>query len=107
VARPDVGGDSAVKRHGRSKAGAVWTDELVVYALDRFHRRNLRTPTLAELKTGVDEMPSYATIRRRYGSAGHMLGVHGYLVRSTGGQLGRLFLPDRDSQGRFLAKKAT
>jgi hypothetical protein len=90
--------------HGRSKAGTVWSDELVAYALDRFHRRHLRTPTLAELKSGVDDMPSYATIRRRYGSAGSMLQRHGFSVRTKGGQIGRLFIPGRDARGRFVAK---
>src|ERR1700750_2001127 len=37
-----------------SKAGGRWTDELVAYGLDVFHRRNLRTPTVRELRAGVE-----------------------------------------------------
>jgi hypothetical protein len=91
--------------HGRSKVGVEWTDELVDYALNRFHRLHLRTPTLAELRNGIDEMPSYATIRRRYGNAAKMFRRHGYRVRSRGGQVGRLFVPARDTRGRFLSER--
>jgi hypothetical protein len=89
-----------------SKAGGAWDDRLISYALDRFHRRHLRTPTLAELRAGVDDLPSYATIRRRYGSAGAMLRAHGYRVRSPGGQPGRTFVPPRDQRGRFAPANA-
>ena len=88
--------------HGRSKVGAEWTDALVAYALDLFHRRNLRTPTVRELRAGVDGLPSYATVKRRYGTAGKMLASHGYRVRHRGGQPGRLFVPTRDEAGRFI-----
>ena len=33
-----------------SKAGGRWTDDLVAYGLDVFHRRHLRTPTVRELR---------------------------------------------------------
>jgi len=91
---------------GWSKAGVTWDDTLIAYALDRFHRRYLRTPTLAELRRGVEDMPSYATIRRRYGSAGAMLRAHGYRVRARGGQVGREFVPERDAAGRFVTRTA-
>lgn len=73
------------------------------YALDRFHRRNLRTPTLRELRAGLDEFPSYATIKRLYGSAGNMLRRHGYRVRRPGAQPGRPCLLARDERGLFVA----
>jgi hypothetical protein len=92
--------------HGKSKVGAEWSHDLVCYALDRFHRANLRTPTLLELKAGVADLPSYATIRRRYGSAGAMLRFHGYRARSPGGQSGRPCTLARDRRGRFLPKQA-
>jgi hypothetical protein len=87
--------------HGRSKIGFRWTDELVSYGLERFHRRNLRTPTVREVKRGIDDLPSYATVRRRYGSVGAMLRRHGYLVRHVGAQPGRRCDLDRDATGRF------
>jgi hypothetical protein len=89
-----------------SNAGSTWDHTLIGYALDRFHRRYLRTPTLVELRGGIEDMPSYATIRRRYGSAGAMLRAHGYRVRDRGGQPGRAFLPARDATGRFVARPA-
>jgi hypothetical protein len=90
-----------------SKAGTRWDHTLIGYALDRFHRRHLRTPTLDELRMGVPDMPSYATIRRRYGSAGAMLRAHGYRVRPRGGQRGRRFVPARDALGRFRPSSAS
>jgi len=88
--------------HGRSKAGTRWTHDLVGYALDRFHRRHLRTPTLRELRSGIDDLPSYPTIRRLYGNAGLMLRFHGYRVRSPGGQHGGTCKLERDRRGHFL-----
>lgn len=90
--------------HGPSKIGAQWTDDLVRYALERFHRRHLRTPTLREVRAGIDDLPSYATIRRRYGSYGAMLRTHGYLVRPRGGQHGRTCNLLRDEHGLFLPR---
>ena len=92
--------------HGRSRAGTEWTHALVAYSLDRFHRKHLRTPTLRELRTGLADLPSYATIRRAYGNARAMYEYHGYLVRSRGGQPGRRFTPSRDAGGRFLPREA-
>jgi len=89
-----------------SNAGGRWSKELVEYALDRYHRRHLRTPTVRELRAGVAELPSHATIRRMYGSASRMYEEHGYRVRPRGGQPGRRTTLDRDSGGRFLPKTA-
>jgi hypothetical protein len=91
--------------HGRSKIGTSWTHELVAYALERYHCRHLRTPTLRELRAGLDELPSYATIRRLYGSAGNMFRVHGYRVRRPGAQPGRACSLERDARGLFVAKQ--
>jgi hypothetical protein len=103
--RPDSADASAAFSpiaHGRSKSGFRWTDDSVGYALDRFHRQNLRTPTLRELKRGVDDLPSYATIRRLYGSAGEMFHRFGYAVRKPGAQTGRPCTLKRDARGWFL-----
>ena len=86
-----------------SRAGSSWTHELVGYALDRFHRRNLRTPTVRELRAGVDDLPSHATIRRLYGNATNMFRVHGYRARPRGGQPGHpCWTARRDARGLFL-----
>lgn len=92
--------------HGRSKIGARWTHELVAYGLDRFHRQHLRTPTVSELRAGIDDLPSYATVRRLYGSAGRMFRRHGYRVRKVGAQPGRPCDLEKDERGRFLPKHA-
>ena len=99
--------DRATVLHGRSRVGTPWSHELVAYALDRFHRRHLRTPTLRELRAGDADLPSYATIKRRYGSAGAMLAHHGYRVRRAGGQPGRGCSLERDSAGLFLPGRDT
>jgi hypothetical protein len=92
--------------HGRSKVGFRWTHDLVAYGLDLFHRRHLRTPTVKELREGIDDLPSYATIRRLYGSAGRMLRRHGYRVRSAGGQPGRPMCDlERDAKGRLIQRR--
>jgi hypothetical protein len=88
--------------HSRSKAGTVWTHALVAYGLDRFHRRHLRTPTQRELRAGIDDLPSYATMQRMYGSFGRMLAAHGYAVRPLGGRTGVACRLARDARGRFL-----
>jgi len=88
--------------HGRSKAGTAWSPALIAYGLDRFHRLHLRTPTQREVRAGVADLPSYATIQRMYGSFGRMLRAHGYLVRPRGGSNGRELRLPRDQRGRFL-----
>lgn len=90
-----------------SKAGSRWTHELVGYALDRFHRRHLRTPTALELRHGIADLPSHPTIRRMYGSMTNMYRYHGYRVRPVGGQPGRDCTLERDPQGRFLPNRDT
>ena len=88
-----------------SKAGGPWSHELVAYALNRFHRVHLRTPTLRELKAGVDGLPSHATIKRMYGTASAMYVRHGFRVRRAGAQHGaRPAVRSRDDAGRFLAR---
>lgn len=88
-----------------SKAGSAWTHELVGYALDRFHRRNLRTPTVSELRAGVPGLPSHSTVRRLYGNASGMLRAHGYAVRAPGGQRGHAcFARLRDERGLFVSR---
>ncbi len=90
-----------------SKAGGCWTHELVGYALDVFHRRNLRTPTVGELRAGVPGLPSHATIRRRYGNVSAMLSAHGYLARPRGGQRGHAcWTTRRDERGLFVSRAA-
>lgn len=74
--------------HGGSKIGYTWTHALIGYALERYHRRHLRVPTVNELRAGVDELPSYATICKMYGTFGAMLRHHGFPVRPRGGRSG-------------------
>jgi hypothetical protein len=94
----------ASKRQHWSNAGGRWTHDLVAYALDVFHRRHLRTPTVQELRRGVEGLPSHATIRRMYGCAGRMYDAHGYRVRAAGGQPGHRTTLQRDARGRFLPR---
>lgn len=90
-----------------SKAGGRWTPELVGYALDCYHRRNLRTPTVRELRAGVPGLPSHSTIRRLYGNASTMLRAHGYRVRAHGGQPGHAcWATLRDERGLFVSRSA-
>lgn len=94
-------------RDGWSKAGSAWNHELVGYALDRFHRRNLRTPTVRELQAGIPGLPSHSTIRRLYGNASSMLRAHGYAVRAPGGQPGHTcWAAVRDARGLFVSRAA-
>ena len=61
-----------------SNAGTRWSAELVDYALNRFHRRHLRIPTVRELRAGVEGLPSHSTIRKMYGCPSRMYERHGY-----------------------------
>ena len=90
-----------------SKAGGRWTPELVGYALDVYHRRHLRTPTVRELRAGVPGLPSHSTIRRLYGNVSTMLRAHGYRVRPHGGQPGHAcWATLRDERGLFVSRSA-
>jgi hypothetical protein len=93
--------------HGRSKCGFRWTEESIAYGLNRFHCHHLRTPTLKEIRTGIDDLPSYSTIQRTYGSMGNMLRRHGYRARTPGGQPGRTVMPRRSENGRFMTGPAS
>ncbi len=72
------------RRHGGSKFGCWWTFELLAYALDLYHHRLLGVPTVLEVRAGIDDFPSYATVCKMYGSFGGMLRRHGYRVRPRG-----------------------
>jgi hypothetical protein len=89
-----------------SKAGTAWSHELVAYGLDLFHRRHMRTPTVRELREGVENLPSHATIRRLYGNVGNMLRHHGYRARRPGAQPGHPCLLPRDARGRLVSRAA-
>jgi hypothetical protein len=91
-----------------SKAGGRWTDHLVGYGLDLFHRRHLRTPTFRELREGVGDLPSLDTIWRMYGSTSAMYDQHGYKARGRGAQPGRSRNHERtprDIAGRFTSDR--
>ena len=92
------------RREGWSKAGGRWSSELVAYALDVYHRRHLRVPTVRELRAGIEGLPSHATIRRMYGCATKMYEVHGYMTRLPGAQPGRRTTLRRDALGRFVPR---
>ena len=94
-----------MERRQWSNAGTRWSHELVAYALDRYHRRYLRIPTVRELRAGIDGLPSHATIRRMYGCVSVMYRTHGYKVRSRGGQPGRTTTAHRDTRGRFASRE--
>jgi DNA-binding XRE family transcriptional regulator len=87
-------------QHGPSKIGSWWTHELVGYALDRFHAKNLRTPTQREIRARIDQLPSHATVKRLYGNLGSMLRYHGYRVRPPGRQLRALHQQDTPTNVR-------
>jgi hypothetical protein len=89
-----------------SRAGGCWTHDLVGYALDRFHRLHLRTPTQREIRDGAYDLPSYSTIRRLYGSTGRMLAFHGYRVRRRGAQPDHPCGLPKDERGWFMSRPA-
>ena len=73
-----------------------------------FSPPNLRTPTVRELRAGVDGLPSFATIVRLYGTTSSMFLRHGYQPRRHGAQ-GRSarnhLLMERDAYGRFAGRR--
>jgi hypothetical protein len=96
-----------MRRTAWSNAGTSWNHELVGYALDLYHRRNLRVPTVRELRAGIEGLPSHSTIRRMYGCVSVMYQWHGYKARKRGAQPGRRTTLQRDVAGRFLPKQQT
>jgi hypothetical protein len=88
------------------RQGFRWTEELIVYAIDLWHRSHLRTPTVEEWETAGDNHPSRATVQRRFGSWSAAMRAAGFRPRSQGEYArpwSRRRCPDT---GRWIAEKA-
>jgi Homing endonuclease associated repeat len=83
------------------RAGFRWTPELIVYALDLWHRRYMRPPTKRQWARAGDDHPSSMTVKRVFGSWNAAVQAAGLRPRGPGGRRERV-PPRCPTTGRFL-----
>ena len=64
--------------------GFRWSQELIAYAIETFHRRNLRIPTTDEWDRAGPNHPSRVTVIRQFGSWNAAMTAAGFRPRSPG-----------------------
>ena len=72
------------------REGIVWTRETIVYAIDLWHRRHLRAPTVSDWAKAGPDHPSYPTVMRRFGSWNAGIRAAGLKPRPPGHPVGPL-----------------
>jgi len=68
----------------------LWTTEMMIYAIDLWHRQHLRAPTVDDWIRAGENHPNRTTIQRRFGSWNRSLSAAGLEpedagTRGTGG----------------------
>ena len=64
--------------------GFRWNRESIVYAIDLWHRRHLKTPTVAEWERAGHDHPCRQTVLRVFGSWSAAMRSAGFRPRSPG-----------------------
>jgi Homing endonuclease associated repeat len=67
------------------REGFRWTRESIIYAIDLWHRRNLRTPTVNEWVQAGEDHPCFVTVKRVFGSWNEAMRAGGFRPRPRGG----------------------
>jgi hypothetical protein len=86
--------------------GYSWDRQSIIYAIDLWHRRHLRTPTVAEWEQAGENHPCRATVQRVFGSWSAAMRAAGFRPRRRGQPLDpwtRLRCPET---GWWLARPA-
>jgi hypothetical protein len=60
------------------REGFHWTSELIVYAIELWHRQHLRTPTTDEWDRAGPNHPSRVSVIRRFGSWNAAMAAAGF-----------------------------
>jgi hypothetical protein len=64
--------------------GFMWNRQTIVYAIDLWHRRHLRTPTVAEWEAAGANHPCRQTVQRVFGSWNAAIQAAGFRPRQRG-----------------------
>jgi hypothetical protein len=64
--------------------GFMWNRQTIVYAIDLWHRRHLRTPTVAEWEAAGANHPCRQTVQRVFGSWNAAIQAAGFRLRLRG-----------------------
>jgi len=82
--------------------GFRWDRETIVYAIDLWHRRHLKTPTVAEWETAGSEHPCRHTVQRVFGSWNAAIKAAGFRARRRGEPKGTWTRRRCPETGRWL-----
>jgi len=64
--------------------GFRWNRDSIVYAIDLWHRRHLKTPTVAEWERAGNDHPCRQTVLRVFGSWSAAIRTAGFRPRGRG-----------------------
>jgi hypothetical protein len=88
------------------REGFRWDRQTIVYAIELWHRRNLRTPTVAEWETAGADHPCRQTVLRVFGSWNGAIRAAGFRPRSRGESKGQWYRRRCPDTGRWLPAEA-
>ena len=86
--------------------GFRWDRQTIVYAIELWHRRNLRTPTVAEWETAGADHPCRQTVLRVFGSWNAAIRAAGFRPRSRGQSKERWYRHRCPDTGRWISVEA-
>jgi len=88
------------------REGFRWDRQTIVYAIELWHRRNLRTPTVSEWETAGADHPCRQTVLRVFGSWNAAIRAAGFRPRSRGQSKGQWYRRRCPDTGRWLPAEA-
>jgi hypothetical protein len=88
------------------RRGFRWTPELILYAIELWHRQHLRIPTTDEWDRADANHPSRVTVIRRFGSWNAAMRAAGFRPRGPGQRRTPSVRARCETTGRFIAASA-
>jgi hypothetical protein len=64
--------------------GFTWDRQTILYAIDLWHKRHLKTPTVAEWEAAGSDHPCRQTVQRTFGSWNAAMRAAGFRARPRG-----------------------
>lgn len=86
------------------RAGFRWDRETIIYAIELWHRRYLRTPTKNEWMNAGTDHPCHQTVRRVFGTWNAGIRAAGFAPRPRGRQKTQWSRRRCLHTGRFIAE---